>query len=311
MFSTADRAAQTSAWLDETFNGDLLPLGTQVTSTTSQQTAGRTYERAYNDAGKASRDLVFRHLEAILRGWDQVKGHTQLPLFIDWDDLNFRHIPIGVLSQVYEDFSHQVDRSESLSRSVHYTPRALGQDAIDQALGGLDSPHDARILDPSCGAGVFLVLALRELVRLRWQQIASSMGDKARRPGKSVIQAILHRQICGFDISESALRLAALGLYITVIELNEITRPPSEHHAGRAHSRLGSVRSTHREDESAESGFVLGSLGEAVDRTRFDGTFDVVVGNPPWTSLHGEAKTNVDNAGTRIAQRVLEGRGTN
>lgn len=307
VFSTAERAAQTSAWLDETFNGDLLPLVKQVTSTTKPTDRRKAYEKTYKDSGKASEDIVFRHLEAILRGWDQVQGTTQPHLPIDWDDLNFRHIPIGVLSQVYEDFSHQVDQSDSLSRSVHYTPRALAKLLVDQALGGLESPHEARILDPSCGAGVFLVLALRELVRLRWEHDRQQHGDKARRPGKPVIQSILHRQICGFDISESALRLAALGLYITVIELNEITRPPSEHHAGKALQDLV-LFDQRTEDEATESGFVAGSLGEAVDRARFDGTFDVVVGNPPWTSLHGQAKAKVDEAGSRIAKRVLEDR---
>jgi hypothetical protein len=308
VFSTAERAAQTSAWLDETFNGDLLPLVKQVTSTTKPTDRRKAYEKTYKDAGKASEDIVFRHLEAILRGWDQVKGMTQPQLPIDWDDLNFRHIPIGVLSQVYEDFSHQVDQSDSLSRSVHYTPRALAKLLVDQALGGLESPHEARILDPSCGAGVLLVLALRELVRLRWEHDRQQHGDKARRPGKPVIQSILHRQICGFDISESALRLAALGLYITVIELNEITRPPSEHHAGKALQDLV-LFDQRTEDETTVTGFVAGSLGDAVNRARFDGTFDVVVGNPPWTRLDGVEKTAVDAAGTQIARRVLANRG--
>jgi hypothetical protein len=308
VFSNAERAAQTSTWLDETFNGDLLPLVNTLTLATPQRERRTAYQTAYTKAGSASRNLVFRHLEAILRGWDQIQGVTQLRLPIDWDDLNFRHIPIGVLSQVYEDFSHQVDRQDSLDRSVHYTPRALAKLLVDQALGGLESPHEARILDPACGAGVFLVLALRELVRLRWQHDRQQMGDKARRPGKPVIQGILHRQICGFDVSESALRLAALGLYITVIELNEITRPPSEHHASKAIQDLV-LFDQRTEAEKKQRGFVPGSLGEAVDRVRFDGIFDVVVGNPPWTGLHGEAKAQVDQVGTNIARRVLESRG--
>ncbi len=109
-------------------------------------------------------------------------------------------------------------------------------------------------------------------------------------------------------ISESALRLAALGLYITVIELNEITRPPSEHHAGKALQNLV-LFDQRTEAESTLTGFVPGSLGDAVDRARFDRSFDVVLGNPPWTRLNGKAKSQVDNAGTLIARRVLESRG--
>ena len=307
VFSNAERAAQTSAWLDETFNGDLLPLVYTLTVATPQRERRSAYQTAYKTAGTASRDWVFRHLDAILCGWEQVRGATRLHLSIDWDDLNFRHIPIGVLSQVYEDFSHQVDQQDSLDRSVHYTPRVLAKLLVDQALAGLESPHEARILDPACGAGVFLVLALRELVRLRWQHDQQHPGAKAKRPGKQVIQSILHRQICGFDVSESALRLAALSLYITVIELNEITRPPSEHHAGKALQDLV-LFDQRTEAERKQRGFVLGSLGEAVDRSHFDGTFDVVVGNPPWTAQHREAKAQVDQFGTNIAKRVLESR---
>ena len=308
VFSTSERATQTSAWLDETFNGDLLPLVNTLTAETGPTERRKAYQAIYVKAGAASGGWAFRHLEAILRGWEQVQGITQLRLTIDWDDLNFRHIPIGVLSQVYEDFSHQVDQQDSLDRSVHYTPRTLAKLLVDQALGGLELPHEARILDPACGAGVFLVLALRELVRLRWKHDQEQLGDKARRPGKPVIQAILHRQICGFDVSESALRLAALSLYITVIELNEITRPPTEHHAGKALQDM--VLFDQRTDaERRRLGFVPGSLGEAVDRDRFDGAFDVVVGNPPWTRLNDEAKAQLDEAGTRIARRILKSKG--
>lgn len=308
VFSTAERAAQTSDWLDDTFNGDLLPLTNTVCASTPAVERRASYQAVYETAGRNSRRRLFIHLEAILRGWDNVYGAVQLRLPIDWDDLNFRHIPIGVLSQVYENFSHQCDQADSLERGVHYTPRALAKLLVDQSLGGLERPHEARVLDPACGAGVFLVLTLRELVRLRWEHDQEALGDKARRPGKNVIHSILHRQICGFDISESALRLAALGLYITVIELNEITRPPSEHHAGKALRNLV-LFDQRTASESSKRGFVPGSLGDAVDRTRFDGAFDVVIGNPPWTRLDGEALRQVDEAGTQIARRVLESRG--
>ncbi|MBK9260464.1 MAG: N-6 DNA methylase [Polyangiaceae bacterium] len=320
VFSTPERAAQTSTWLDQTFNGDLLPLVNTLNQATSPTQRQKAYEEAYADAGARSENLVFRHLEAILRGWKQIRSETQLTLPIDWDDLNFRHIPIGVLSQVYEDFSHKVDPHGSRDRSVHYTPRALAKLLVEQALAGVDAPHNARILDPSCGAGVFLVLALRELVRLRWEHDIERLRGNARRPNKAVIQAILHQQVRGFDISESALRLAALALYITVIELNEITRPPSEHHAGKAlkdlvlfdkrtdeEKREQDKKKREKQpkgDDKKPSGFVLGSLGD----TDFNNYFHVVVGNPPWTRLKDDGKSTIDSAGTRIARRVLKDR---
>lgn len=317
VFSTAERAAQTSSWLDVTFNGDLLPLIDPFPLDASEAKRTKAYAKVYEDAGTKSNGGIFEHLEAILRGWEQTKG-LLLP-GIDWDELKFRHIPIGVLSQVYENFSHRVDELDSTARSVHYTPRNLAKLLVDEALAGLDTPaHMAKVLDPACGAGVFLVLALRELVRRRWAADKERLGDSVRRPSKQVIESILHNQIRGFDVSESALRLAALGLYITVIELNEITTPPSAHHASKALHGLV-LFDQRTAEERRQTGFVLGSLGDAVDRKKFDGLFDVVVGNPPWSVLkkdEDETKeeferrvAQLDGAGTESAKRVLISRG--
>jgi type I restriction-modification system DNA methylase subunit len=82
---------------------------------------------------------------------------------------------------------------------------------VDDAFEGVTEKKDARILDPSCGAGIFLVLAFRKLVAARWKH-------DGKRPNTKAIQSILYNQLCGFDVSESALRLAALSLYITAIQ---------------------------------------------------------------------------------------------
>jgi len=310
-FSTPERAAQTSTWLDVTFNGDLLPLIDPLPLDSSEVKRTKAYAEVYKQAGIESGNNVFQHLEAILRGWEQVEG-IQQPLLtgIDWHQLNFRHIPIGVLSQVYENFSHRVDEENATDRSVHYTPRTLAKLLVDEALAGLETPaHQAKLLDPACGAGVFLVLALRELVRRRWDADKKRLGDNARRPSKQVIEGILHNQIRGFDVSESALRLAALGLYVTVIELNEITTPPSAHHATKALQGLV-LFDQRTQVERSQTGFVLGSLGDAVDGQKFNGDFDLVVGNPPWSVVNDQEQSDeLDRAGTEFARRILKARG--
>jgi methylase of polypeptide subunit release factors len=313
VFSNAECAAQASVWLDQTFNGDLLPLVETITKTTPLRERKRLYLQAYQEAGKKTQNEVFNHLEAILKGYDATStGHVQLtlPSSIDWDDLNFRHIPVGVLSQVYESFSHQWDSAAARTNSVHYTPKNIAKLLVDQALSGLDESHRARVLDPSCGAGVFLVLAFRELVRRRWEH-------DGKRPGTSVIHQVLYKQLCGFDISESALRLAALGLYITAIELNEIIRPPSDLHVPEALKNLVLFNLGPKKTTERKKGFMLGSLSDEVSK-EFDGAFDVVVGNPPWSRLKpkgddAEAKEAnrehnaiIDKQFTKIGVRVLK-----
>jgi type I restriction-modification system DNA methylase subunit len=313
VFSDPDKAASTSVWLDETFNGDLLPLVEGLAHDASSTTKRKRYLEFYKTAKQTTNNRLFLHLGAILRGWKHVGG-SQFQVTIDWNDLNFAHIPIGVLSQVYETFSHRWDKSLAVETSVHYTPRKIAQLVVVEALAGIKGAEKAHVLDPACGAGVFLVLALRELIRLRWK-------SDGRRPNKATIHKILYEQLCGFDISEHALRLAALALYITAIELNAITRPPRLHKAPKSLQGTVLHNCVNLEtDADPKRRFVSGSLSDKVPIT-FNNRFDVVLGNPPWTPLRAEGKTSdkkkSDNERvkklnfhfTNIARRVLKERG--
>ncbi len=308
-FSTAAKAASTSCWLDETFNGDLLPLQPELSADVGSTWRLRAYLDYYKAAEEKTGGQLFRHLEAILRGWKHLgQGTFQPPLFdVDWDDLNFAHIPIGVLSQVYESFSHQWDEEQAQETSVHYTPRTLARILVDEAFSGLDNKADAVVLDPACGAGVFLVLAFRRLVHEHWKKFG-------KRPDTRAIQRILYRQLRGFEISESALRLSALALYITAIEVNGTQRPPRSLKFPRA--LRGEVLFDFGHDNSdGEKGFVLGSLGDQVPAA-LNGTFDILVTNPPWTRLRAGRKefnnsklvAEISAKFTAISRRALKAR---
>jgi Eco57I restriction-modification methylase len=313
-FSTAQKAAQTSAWLDATFNGDFLPLIDESIPLDDQAGREEAYLAFYKRTQRRVSKRIFSHLQAILRGWHAVGEEFQTE--IDWGDLDFAHIPVGVLSQVYESFSHRADPRTSRDTSVHYTPRTIASLMVDEAFAAVENPADAKVLDSSCGAGIFLVLAFRRLVREQWQS--------GERPKTAAIQSILYNQIRGFDISEPALRLAALALYITAIELNGSPRPPRALKFPR--NLRGEVLHRFCRDDGkdgATSVFPLGSLGPDVP-SEFDGTFDIVIGNPPWTRLRAtkekgettaetkERKAAVDACNatfTAVGRRVLESRG--
>jgi hypothetical protein len=291
-FSNVDNSIATCRWLDETFNGDLLPLS-------------GSFEDAFDQADTKSGGKLFDHLRAILEGWEHT-GNGQFQLKIDWGDLDFAHIPIGVLSQVYESFSRVWDSQRSENTSVYYTPKNIARYLVDDAFAGVANKKDAHILDPSCGAGIFLVLAFRKLVAARWK-------EDGKRPDTKTIQDILYKQLCGFDVSESALRLAALSLYITAIELNDSPRPPKS--LKFPEPLQGVVLYNHRRAEEKDSkGFVLGSLRSDLSE-EFNGRFDLVIGNPPWSRLKGEddeakKENKTHNAEfTSLTRQILEARG--
>ena len=285
VFSDWERAAATSCWLDETFNGDFLPLVDGLHPALPPGQRAAAYARFYREAHSKTEGKVFLHLEAILRGWKHLE-ESSYQTTIDWDDFNFAHIPIGVLSQIYETFSRRWDDAHSDDTSIRYTPKNIARLIVDEAFAGLEKPQDAVVLDPACGGGVFLVLAFRQLLRSHWQKTG-------RRPTTRLIHRVLYNQLRGFDVSESALRLAALALYITSIELNGTKRPPSSLKFPDALKDQVLFNFGPADNDERRQGFVLGSLDSTVPKS-FDGQFDVVIGNPPWTRVRSRATGEAD-----------------
>ena len=263
-FANAENAARTSAWLDKTFNGDLLPL---------TDDGNRSF---FEKAGKDTDGHLFTHLNAIIHGREPVGDKDyQLPLPIHFGHFFFNHIPVGLLSQVYERFAWKWEHDSAKETSVHYTPRNIAATLVDEAFTKFPKAHEARVLDPACGASVFLVLAFRRLYQELWK-------ETKQRPNRRAIRKILDTQIVGFDISESAIRLASLSLYLTAIELDP--RPVPLEDLRFNHLRDKVLFNFRRDGVDPGEGAVAGSLGEHVGKS-FDGQFDLILSNPPWTSL--------------------------
>ncbi len=268
-FTNAKNAAETSAWLDDTFNGDFLPL---------TQKGSRAW---FQNAGKQTDGKVFEELSAVLLSVEPSGDAYQLHL---WSQFDFAHVPVGLLSQVYEEFCWRWDHDDAKATSVFYTPRGIANVVVEEAFDGAKKADAARVLDPACGAGVFLVLAFRRLVRARWEKTG-------KRPDTKEIRSILETQLRGFDISESALRLAALSLYLTAIELDPQPSPP---HKLRFNNLQGRVLHHCRTPNDPPKGAVLGSLDARMLKGN-RGKFQIVLCNPPWTSLGEKEKPVAEN----------------
>jgi len=237
------RALRTFDWLDDTFNGGLLPF--------------KSSPGAFNSK-------VFHEVLGNISYGATASGQLRLPT--DWSEVNFGHIPVGLLSEVYEAFAHSTDPERARAESIHYTPRHIAEFLVSEALASM--PHEARprVLDPAAGAGVFLVTAFRHFAEREWQHTGV-------RPRRTALRRILTKQLAGFDINPSALRLAELALYITALDLDPDPRPLK---ALRFDELRGHVLFAQPEGVSEGS---LGSVEE-----RFRAKFDLVVGNPPWTA---------------------------
>ncbi|HWB01395.1 MAG TPA: N-6 DNA methylase [Verrucomicrobiales bacterium] len=288
-FDNAENAAATSNWLDRTFNGDFLPLTDGGSLEFFQSLTQRLGQR------------VFGHLGGIARG-DEPSGDDgfQLRLPIHWGHLDFAHIPVGLLSQVYEKLSWKWDHAAARSTSVHYTPRHIAATLVGEAFDNLPNAYEARVLDPACGASMFLVIAFRRLYRELWNKTPD------KRPDTAAIRNILENQLVGFDISDSALKLSALSLYLTAIELDPDPVPPEKLKFKAMRSGRHTMLFDWRRDTDKADGPVAGSIGNHVGK-RFDRSFELVLCNPPWTNIAAEFKAvsaELDEASKAIVTRL-------
>ncbi|WP_264785082.1 SAM-dependent methyltransferase, partial [Gluconobacter cerinus] len=134
MFDSREVAEETSTWLDTTFNGDLLPLSDGIFQ--------KLPDRVYHILG----DILRRSPESQLYlGWEE-----------KWDNLDFAHIPVGVLSQAYELYLRNHAPLRQRREGGYYTPRPIADlmvRASFRALERQDATQKAKILDPAAGAG--------------------------------------------------------------------------------------------------------------------------------------------------------------
>lgn len=291
-FDDARRAAMTCRWLDDTFNGELLPL--------TKEEDRKNYRAFFSKLVAVDGDV----LEPLSRILYHAPG-GQLSIPEAWGGIDFAHVPAGLLSEVYEQFAHEhgpkVDKASSTklakAESIHYTPRAIAEFMLDQTFDAIRTcpKHKAHVLDPAAGGGVFLVLAYRRLVAAEW---------RARgRPNRTRLRKILYEQIRGFDINASALKLAALSLYLTALELD----PEIENIKGIGFDpMIGHILTLARADhEPHPNAFVLGSLGPTIPQEH-DHAYDLVIGNPPWTAWKGLKAETLNKTASDIVDRIAD-----
>jgi hypothetical protein len=252
MLATRDKAFALFDWLRATFNGDLFPM------------EDRDAERAR---------LTAEHLEPLRLFADSVslvpgaRGQGRLFKF------RFDAIPVDLVSSIYQQFARSSAAQSARDQSLHYTPFELIHLTLDPVFEGLDG--DARVIDPTCGSGAFLVEAFRRLVWKKTQGLPA---------GRGVVREVLYTQLYGLDINLAALRIAAFGLYLTALELDEDpVRSPSDL---RFKELIG--RTLFEAD-------ALEDLPEQVSSQ----TFGAVVGNPPWqyVSRHRKGPKRTQAAG--------------
>ncbi len=263
LYNSKEKTYLFFTWLHETFNGDLFPID-QVEK-------------------NQVKPFHLKVLADLLSGADMStypskpeKNATGPQLQFLFFPYQFQYIPIELLSSVYEMFAHSRDSAAARAQSVHYTRLQLVELVLSLAMKNLKS--DARVLDPACGSGVFLVEAFRRLALIKAR-------EKKRPLVREELHELLTSQIFGIDIERGAVQVTAFSLYLALLELDPDPQPPSALKFPKlVNPDLNDKRPPNLYVQDVFNNEHLFNQNEPFSEQKFD----LIVSNPPWTALTKE-----------------------
>ena len=188
-----------------------------------------------------------------------------------WDQFSFEHLPVEIISYIYQRFIKG-------GHGAVYTPPFLAALLLDHTMPYNKITDKERILDPSCGSGVFLVGAFKRLINV-WRS-----KNNWKNPSVDKLKDTLRKCIYGVDLDSNAIDLTAFSLSLAICD------------ALRPNVIWSELQFDYLRDSNLFEADFFKLLVDSRngDSNIFDKKFDVVVGNPPFESKLSEAANKVD-----------------
>lgn len=187
----------------------------------------------------------------------------QLSLF----DFRFDVLPIEFISHIYEVFLE----GQQADEGIYYTPDKLAHLIIDDTIKSVGS-----ILDPSCGSGMFLILAFRKL--LEFSPISNTKVNEIIEYKSKLLKDYIY----GIEKERIAWRLSVFSLYLEIlkgIEAEEI----KNYIKGKL--EINSEQPIFPYDFSKNILHQNALEVKEDTKAHIEKTFDYIVGNPPFFEI--------------------------
>jgi type I restriction-modification system DNA methylase subunit len=180
-----------------------------------------------------------------------------------FDLYDFDIIPVELISNIYEILLGKEAREKD---NAFYTPQYLVDYILDMTIDKyIEENETCRILDPSCGSGVFLVNSYRRMVEKK-------LGGKPYTDDNELLCSILTNNIYGIDLNQDAIDVAIFSLYLAVLDY----RNPK------------TLEKQFQLPDLKKSNLLVCDFFDEDKLTRLqDVSFDFIIGNPPWGNKHG------------------------
>jgi len=208
-----------------------------------------------------------------------------------WRRYSFRHLPVEVISYVYEDFLGGKSQS-------YFTPHHLVDLLLDEAMPEKDvaaaleknDPRHAKtaaafpILDPAAGSGVFLVGA--------WRRIVEAFLVNQPSPSPAILKRLMTDNVFGVDIEKDSVELTIFSLCVALC--SQFPQRPND--PSYVLNQLRRLKFPSLKNSNVFEEDFFAQRRSLLDDPR---RFRLIVGNPPFQSnLKGEAQLALD--GTRV-----------
>ena len=229
LMSSKENTYQLFEKLTHRFNGDLFPV---------DDTEGREVKECHLlDLGK------------FFRGDEIPTGQMHF-----WPyDFNF--IPIEMISTIYETFLDEIREKTG----AFYTPPQIVDFVLGELLSNRKKAKKIRILDPSCGSGIFLIEAYRRLVILN--------SRFRKKLNFEELRDLLTESIYGVDINGDAIEVAIFSCCLALLDSLGTDDMPEN-------PQLPTLK---------DNNLFVSDFFD-LDAKFSKQTYDIIVGNPPWRS---------------------------
>ena len=148
---------------------------------------------------------------------DYLDANVEDNQYLLWRRYSFSCLPVEVISSVYEELLTD-------SKDIVYTPEMIVSTLVDECMP-IDKPQKKfKLIDVSCGSGIFLVKAYKRLVQW-WRYEQWKQTGVLKKPSLSTLKDLLTHSVYGVDIEEDAINLSIFSLALAVLDEVDLNPP--------------------------------------------------------------------------------------
>jgi hypothetical protein len=174
----------------------------------SQDFNGKIFEWNLDDE-KGERNAIKK--VAVKRLAEYLDGNVKNNQYVLWRLYSFSHLPVELISSVYEELLGKG------KKDTVYTPDMIASTLIDECMPLKSPKQNFKLIDISCGSGIFLVKAFKRIIQW-WRYNKWKETGKLERPDLSILKTLLVESIYGIDIQVDAVRLAIFSLSLALLD---------------------------------------------------------------------------------------------